>query len=368
VFDNLSANWTLLVILGYGFLVRVSAIIAFPSIHHPDEVHQYLEQAHRLAFGYGLMPWEYQAGLRSYVLPYLISKIFEISEPLFGGPQGYIYSTEILLAGMSLIGVVAVYRMGLRTSCTHAVLVGVVAATWFELVYFSFRPLSEAISCDFLLVGLSLASLPPRELSWLRLAVTGLCMSISLMLRIHLYAGILFFAVWICRLNFRDRWVPMILGGFPPLILFGLADWIAWGSPFYSYVATVRINLIQGHASTFGTHSMFWYLQNFAVLWAGALPMMICLIVVRSRESILWLGVAFFIIASHSLIPHKEYRFVFPASACLVLVAAMGSADVIEKVRSYLQPKPSHYLVVVGAAIWIATSVSLAFTAGFVDN
>ena len=30
-----------------------------------DEIFQTLEQGHRLAFGYGLVPWEYQSGARS---------------------------------------------------------------------------------------------------------------------------------------------------------------------------------------------------------------------------------------------------------------------------------------------------------------
>ena len=41
-----------------------------------------------------------------------------------------------------VLGVAAVYRMGRRTSPTHALMAGLVAATWFELVYFAGRPLT----------------------------------------------------------------------------------------------------------------------------------------------------------------------------------------------------------------------------------
>ena len=43
------------------------------GVFWPDEVHQSLEQAHRLVFGYGFVPWEYQLGARSWILPGLLA-------------------------------------------------------------------------------------------------------------------------------------------------------------------------------------------------------------------------------------------------------------------------------------------------------
>ena len=34
---------------------------------------QYLEQAHRLVFGAGMVPWEYEQGVRPWVFPLLIA-------------------------------------------------------------------------------------------------------------------------------------------------------------------------------------------------------------------------------------------------------------------------------------------------------
>jgi phosphatidylinositol glycan class B len=67
-------------------------------------------------------------------------------------------------------------------------------------------------------------------------------------------------------------------------------------------------------------------------------------------------------------IPHKEYRFVFPAFACLALVAAMGSADLIAWLRRLMAPKASGALVALAVALWAGTSVVLAFTPGFGDE
>ena len=162
-------DWRLLSLLVLALLVRVAAIIEFPSLHHPDENFQLLEQGHRYFFGTGLVPWEFSVGTRSPVLPFLLGLVFAAAEPLVGGPEGYIFVARLLLALSSLAGVVAVYRMGQRVSPTHAVLGGLVTATWFEFVYFAGRPLTEAVATTVLLVGLSLASVSERELTGKRL-------------------------------------------------------------------------------------------------------------------------------------------------------------------------------------------------------
>jgi phosphatidylinositol glycan class B len=365
----LFADRTLLILLALALLVRLAAIIAFPSLHHPDENFQLFEQAHRIAFGYGIVPWEFRDGIRSPVLPYTLAALFWLGERVASGPQGYLLVARAVLAAISLLGVAAVYRMGRRTSPTHALMAGLVAATWFELVYFAGRPLTEAVATTFLLVALALASAPQERLGFRRLVATGFCLGLALMLRIHLAPGLLVAAVWLGRLDWRGRWYPMALGGLVPLLAFGAADWLFWGAPFSSYVAALDIDLINGKASAFGVESPAFFLGQLADTWAGVLPAMAALILLRARASALWIVVALVIIASHTAIPHKEYRFVFPAFACLALVAAMGSADLIERMRLLPGPdRAGRALVALGAVLWFGTSLTLAFAPGFKDE
>jgi phosphatidylinositol glycan class B len=364
---GLLADRTLLVMLALAMVVRLVAIVAFPSLHHPDENFQLFEQAHRIAFGYGVVPWEFRDGIRSPVLPCALAALFWLSERVVGGPEGYLLVARAALAAVSLLAVAAVYRMGQKTSRTHAVLAALVAATWFELVYFAGRPLTEAVATTFLVVALALASVPQRHLGFRRLAAIGSCLGLALMLRFHLAPGLLVVAVWLGGLDLRGRWVPMALGGLAPLIVFGVADWLYWGAPFSSYVAALRIDLIDSKASIYGVEPPIYFFEQLANTWAGALPAMAALVILRARASALWIVVALVIIASHMLIPHKEYRFVFPAFAGLALVAAMGSADLIERMRQ-LPGLPGGALVAVAAALWAGTSLALAFTPGFKDE
>jgi GPI mannosyltransferase 3 len=353
-------------LLAFALLIRVTAIVAFPSIHHPDENFQLFEPAHRLAFGSGIVPWEFQAGIRSPVLPFLYAGIFAVAEPIVGGPEGYLAVAKLVLALSSLAGVAAVYQMGKRTSPTHALIGGLVVATWFELVYFADRPLTEAVATTVLLIGLSLASVSDHELSQNRLLTIGLCLGLCLMLRIHLAVGLFVAAIFVGRLGLRTRWWPMALSGLIPVAVFGAADWITYGAPFHSYVEYVRINLIQGKASLWGEQSTGWYFHRLLLQWKYALPVLVILMLVRARASMIWLTVAMAIIVSLSFVPHKEYRFMFPAIACLVVAAAMGSSDLIETAKRALGPcRTSQYLVFVGALLWMTTSVALAFAKPF---
>ena len=56
--------------------LRLVPIIVVPSVNWGDEVFQAIEPAHRLVFGYGLVPWEFQLGMRSWLLPGIVAAPF----------------------------------------------------------------------------------------------------------------------------------------------------------------------------------------------------------------------------------------------------------------------------------------------------
>jgi GPI mannosyltransferase 3 len=76
----------------------------------------------------------------------------------------------------------------------------------------------------------------------------------------------------------------------------------------------------------------------------------------------LWVLVALCILLTHSVIPHKEYRFVFPAFACLIVVAAMASADLVQSLRGRQWRWAG---TIVAAGTWVAVSAALAFAPRF---
>src|ERR1035438_3090232 len=57
----LKSKWTLAAVCALAVALRMAEAIAFPGYEYPDEIFQVLEQAHRLAFGNGIIPWEFAA-------------------------------------------------------------------------------------------------------------------------------------------------------------------------------------------------------------------------------------------------------------------------------------------------------------------
>src|SRR4051812_6838058 len=58
-----------LLLVALAILLRLVPILFVPSMNWGDEVFQTVEPAHRLVYGYGLMTWEFQLGMRSWLLP-----------------------------------------------------------------------------------------------------------------------------------------------------------------------------------------------------------------------------------------------------------------------------------------------------------
>src|SRR3954470_24118442 len=56
-------------------LVRLHYGLGDRGIYWPDEIHQSVEQAHRLIYGYGLVPWEFIRGARSWAFPGMLALV-----------------------------------------------------------------------------------------------------------------------------------------------------------------------------------------------------------------------------------------------------------------------------------------------------
>ncbi|KOX68205.1 GPI mannosyltransferase 3 [Melipona quadrifasciata] len=57
---------------------RLISVFVVQTAHVPDEYWQSLEVAHRLAFGYGYLTWEWVMKIRSYTYPVLLSIMYHI--------------------------------------------------------------------------------------------------------------------------------------------------------------------------------------------------------------------------------------------------------------------------------------------------
>src|SRR5258708_19189441 len=95
-------------------VLRLVPVIFSPSINWWDEVFQSTEQAHRLIYGYGLVPWEFQLHARSWLLPGAIAGLMELARIVGDGPDYYLPVIAVALAALGAAPVYCCFQWGRR--------------------------------------------------------------------------------------------------------------------------------------------------------------------------------------------------------------------------------------------------------------
>jgi len=341
-------RWLVLVLLGAAVL-RVWLAWYDHSVFWPDEIHQSLEQAHRAAFGYGLISWEFRDGARSWLFPGTIAAIWKLASGIgVDSSLIFIWIARLLMVGCSVAAIafassLAALPHGWRAGLAAAAIM----ATFPPSVAFAYRAMSETASAPLIAIG-----------TWLlwqrkeRLALyAGVAIGLACLLR---YQNALFAVVFALMLLPQRRYreaVAFCSMGLGVALFGGLLDWLTWGRPFHSLIAYFQFNLIIGGASDFGVEPFSFYITT---LWSSVGPFILLLaglfLVGATVEPILGGTVAIFILA-HSVLPHKELRFLMPCFPLFATVCGVG-------VERILRRFPIPWLIPVGAGL--ASTVAFA--------
>jgi hypothetical protein len=347
------------------FCIRLASSILLPNITHPDETFQYAEQAFRVIAGRGLIPWEYEVGARSWLLPGLQIPVVAAARALADDPM---LLRLMLAAAMSLLAVlttVAAYRIGRSLGGTRdaAILSALLAALWCEFVYFSTHFLADTVSAAFLLLAVAAGSSArqardePRPIPATRwLSCAGLLLGLAVAFRPQLGPAAVLLGLWIAGTIPSARWLRLLAGGLVPILAMGLLDWASWGSPFHSVLTYVRANS-GGIANIFGVEPGHYYLGRELAVWGVATPLILgtALLGLRRAPILAILSLAIFI--TFSAVPHKEWRFVYPALPPLFCLCAIGSADAVAYLRRRLPTVDGSTILATAILLWIALSL-----------
>lgn len=347
-------------ILLFGIILRGAATLPV-AMHHPDEIIQYLEQAHRLVFGYGVVPWEYRYGMRQWLMPLLLSGPMRLGN--FIAPDGnlYLLLPRLTVALLSCAIPVAAWRLGSRISRVHGLVALFVAAIWFELVYFAAHTLTEPLATATFLsaaaVLLHRQALPARMLF-----LGGALLGLTAILRFHYLPAIAVLALAIGQWDFRERWLPLAAGGLAALAMAGMIDFGMGTIPFSWIVENFRMNILDNRAAEFGVSGPLTYVGDLFGQWGLAAIPLVLLAAGGARRYPALFWAALVNLGVHMLIGHKEYRFIFLTVSIFVILAALGSADLLERLRKAL-PRVRESLLLTPLALlaaWALLSASLA--------
>ncbi|MFL6747794.1 MAG: hypothetical protein ACJ8E6_03765 [Sphingomicrobium sp.] len=310
-------------LLALAILLRALNFNAF-AMHHPDEVLQYLEPAYRLLTGEGIVTWEYRYGMRGWLLPVLLAGPMALGQAIGGTALAGIVAARIAAALIGLIPVIAGWHLGRRLSAVHGIVAMAVMAVWYEQIVFSTHLLTESLATSLFLGAAALVSNTEGRF---RVMAGGALLALAVVFRFHyaIAAGVF---VLLALTNDWKRWGWLIMGAMPVIILSGTVDLAMGQWPFEWVWVNVQMNLIEGRAARFGTQEPWYFLQAIWGQWYWlTLPIVLLAMQALGQYRAL-LYAAIFNLAVHSVIGHKEYRFIELTSAALVLLAAIGSVNV----------------------------------------
>jgi GPI mannosyltransferase 3 len=312
-------------------LIRIVVVFISDRIHYADEIFQYLEQAHRLAFGYGMIPWEYRHGIRSWILPGLLAGLLNLCHRLhLDDPNFYIPAIKIFLCVLSISLIYTSYIV-VRTIASESAarLTSVLVSFWYELIHFASRPTPEVLATYCLIGACALVVVPSRRRN--SLGFGWLC-GLSVILRLQYLPTIAVLVGW-ALLRWRKREVAIAASLILALVgLAGYIDYLTWGSFFASYHHNYIYNSVYKVGELFGTDPLTGYFKSLTVNSAGLFLIAVIVALRPAKISQTWfllLCVAS-IVLPHSLISHKEHRFVFAAIPFLIMLTAIGMANFTE--------------------------------------
>ena len=298
--------------LAAALLLRLGLHMFSDFISYPDELHQYLEQGHRLAFGYGLVFWEWHWGARNYLLPGIVAALLLPFKWLgIDHPSYYAPFVEAFFCIVSLLIPWGLYHFTRQqygeAAGRIALLLGVVN---FYLLAFAAKTLTEIMAGTMLAAAMGLTGRPLIRGdggAWL----FGILLGVAAFLR-YLYLpalGILWLAV---AAAMPARWaLRSIAGGLLAIFAYGLLDYLTWGRPFNSIYMHILWNLNPPEGfHTGGGESI--YPQRLLFISVGCLALTILAWLRQPRLHLLTMLLYLAILLPHMLTVHKEFRYVAP--------------------------------------------------------
>jgi hypothetical protein len=322
----------ILAMLGLGLVVRIAVACGADHVHHPDEIFQVFEQAHRAVFGYGIVPWEFRFGTRSWLVPGLVAGVLQVCRTLgLTDPGSYTLAVKLVLCVLSASLILSSYAIGRRLGSQRAgLLAAFFAAFWYELIYFAPRPLTTPLATYAFFGSLALALRPSdRPAPWAVGALAALAVAVRVQM-LPAAAVLGAFAVWRWE---RRIWLRAAAGAVAVAIAAAALDHATWGAPLHSYVNNYVFNVVYGISRIFGTEPAYWYLEALAITSGGLFAATLAWALLRPRAVALPLLCLIALLLAHSAIGHKEYRFMLTAVPLFgVLLAVLVDGAIETKV------------------------------------
>ena len=334
-------------VLALAFAARAFVALSGDFALHPDEIMQYLEQAHRLVFGNGIVHWEHFYGARPWLVPGLIAGVLAAFDAVgLDRPVWYVGGVELAFCALSLAVPAGMYFFARRHFDESAARVALVAgAFWYELVGFAHKPMTEFVATGLLVALLALCVRPDPArpgVVWpaALLAVLAAAVRMQYAPLALVLLGLIFLraggasgpgGAW-----WRGARAQLAFAAALFFLAVGLFDGLTWGAePFHSYLANLRFNLALEETRA-GSSPAWQYLWWLLLATAGLGALCLAASLRDPRRYGLLLGLVVLALIVHSAEAHKEYRFVFVVVPLWLLIGADAAARLAARRRAWV--------------------------------
>ena len=215
--------------------LRLLAAISGDWLIRTDELFQYLEQAHRIVFGYGQIPWEFRFGERTWLLPAMsVPPLWFAKVMGWTSPEIYAPLVRSFHALLSLTVPAGMYLFTRRINGEKAARVALVfGCFWHELVVVSPHPTVENTSANLVFIALMLTTRSPGIVAR---ALIGALLALVVVLRVQYAPVSAFFGLLLLLRPTLAANIAMVTAGLAVVFAAGLLDYLTWGGWWQSYI------------------------------------------------------------------------------------------------------------------------------------
>ncbi|MBO7133106.1 MAG: hypothetical protein J6W06_02960 [Bacteroidales bacterium] len=326
-----------MVVYVLAFVVFIFTAVANYGYHHADELFQIIEYAGLKSGTFEpLVAWEYDVQIRPMLQPTIclaFLKFFELIS--VSDPFAQALVMRLFAAVLSYFAIVLFVRSTadrITNPRLRIVYLALSLLIWF-IPYIGCRFSSETFGGAFFLFALSIYFSGKEDV--VRKVLFGVCLALSFIFRFQMGLAIFGFGLWALLIDKR-KWKYFIVPACTFLVAYallgiGVDSWF-YGEFVFAPYKYVKVNS-EVSAAKFGTEPWWFYLYNLVSYpsYFVGIPLaaaIIYLLVRNPKNPYLWCLIPFFVV--HSMIAHKEVRFLFPM-AFLVPAIFMSVIDCIDK-------------------------------------
>lgn len=289
----------------------------------PDEYWQSLEVSHRMVYNYGYLTWEWKAGIRGFTYPLFFAFLYKILH-FINYDSVYLLIwlprvTQALLAAFADVKFFFLVRTLENEDVARWAFFCQLCSwfTWFCCT----RTLTNSTETSITCLALFYFPLPGSKTHSSKKYLSLVALAVI----VRPTALIVWFPLLIYHFWQEDNKLQLITHRYIPIGTLAIVISTVIDCLFYDKWTLVQFNFLKfnvfhGVADFYGSHPWHWYFtQGFVVVLGPHLPLFLHGCSLAFRRYRVLLAAVIWTIVVYSLLPHKEFRFIYPVlPLCMV--------------------------------------------------